>query len=323
MGVNDDQHQAATCCRRQCASSSSRATTPGVAPTGPTSPSTTDDVGLVMGLQRLGRPRPPPATSPGQGRHDRRRSPSSQRVDATGRHRHGGRSDRHRRRAAPFSTEERLASWVVRTHLTREQHRAAPARRPGRREGRLAGQGHRTRETTGHVDDVAGLGAAGGAGAVTRTKTDRATQLLQDNLRRSRDVRTPGRKLEVITVTDAGDHGDHRGRAPGRRTAPGLDRSVTATTPPPAPRTSSSSTGIILPTFDDPNDAVARELIAVSVPPSVRRSSRPRLDEYVLACGRGALHRPATAARPTATLATTKAAAPRAGLRRLLRSSPP
>ena len=120
-------------------------------------------------------------------------------------------------------------------------------------------------ETNGHVDDVACFARPGVVlAAVTDDVTDWRYELLQDNLRRLRaatDAR--GRTFEVhtvpmpaimeITEEEAWGVDSAEGsipRRPGDKTAASYLNFLIV------------NGGIILPTFDDPNDEVAREIIA-------------------------------------------------------------
>ena len=119
------------------------------------------------------------------------------------------------------------------------------------------------------MDDVAcfvrpGVVLAG----VTEDKDDWRYELLQDNLRLLRETKdAKGRQLEVITVPMpaimeiAEDE------------AWGIDSAEGSIPRHPGDKTAASylnflivNGGIILPTFDDPNDAVAHEIIAGAFP---------------------------------------------------------
>ncbi len=120
-------------------------------------------------------------------------------------------------------------------------------------------------ETNGHVDDVACFARPGVVlAAVTEDADDWRYELLQDNLRRLREATdAKGRRLEVhtvpmpaimeITAEEAWGVDSAEGsipRRPGDKTAASYLNFLIV------------NDGIILPAFDDPNDAVAREIIA-------------------------------------------------------------
>ena len=134
-------------------------------------------------------------------------------------------------------------------------------------------------ETNGHVDDVACFVRPGVVlAAVTEDEDDWRYELLQDNLRVLRaatDAR--GRGLEVhtvpmpaimeITEEEAWGVDSAEGsipRRPGDKTAASYLNFLIV------------NGGVILPTFDDPNDGVAREIIAGAVPGARgRHGARP------------------------------------------------
>ena len=120
-------------------------------------------------------------------------------------------------------------------------------------------------ETNGHVDDVACFARPGVViAAVTDDKADWRYELLQDNLRRLQEATDArDRRLEVhtvpmpaimeITEEEAWGVDSAEGsipRRPGDKTAASFLNFLIV------------NGGIILPAFDDPNDEVAREIIA-------------------------------------------------------------
>jgi agmatine deiminase len=120
-------------------------------------------------------------------------------------------------------------------------------------------------ETNGHVDDVACFARPGVVlAAITEDKDDWRYGLLQDNLQRLREaVDARGRQLEVhtlpmpaimvITEEEAWGVDSAEGsipRVPGDKTAASYLNFLIV------------NGGIILPAFDDPNDDVAKEIIA-------------------------------------------------------------
>jgi agmatine deiminase len=120
-------------------------------------------------------------------------------------------------------------------------------------------------ETNGHVDDVACFARPGVVlAAVTDDKADWRYELLQDDLRRLREATDArGRRLEVhtvpmpaimeITEEEAWGVDSAEGsipRRPGDKTAASYLNFLIV------------NGGIILPAFDDPNDDVAKEIIA-------------------------------------------------------------
>ena len=130
------------------------------------------------------------------------------------------------------------------------------------------------------MDDVACFVRPGVVlAAVTEDEDDWRYELLQDNLRLLRETTdAKGRQLEVITVPMPAIMEITEDEAWGVDSAEGS-----------IPRRAGDKTaasylnflivngGIILPTFDDPNDAVAHEIIAGGVPrPRGRHRARPR-----------------------------------------------
>ena len=127
------------------------------------------------------------------------------------------------------------------------------------------GKGIDPDETNGHVDDVACFVRPGVVlAAVTDDKDDWRYELLQDNLRVLRETTDArGRKLEVHTVPMPAIMEITEDEARG------VDNAEGSIPRHPGDKTAASylnflivNGGIILPTFDDPNDEVARGIIA-------------------------------------------------------------
>ena len=120
-------------------------------------------------------------------------------------------------------------------------------------------------ETNGHVDDVACFARPGVVlAAVTEDEDDWRYELLQDNLRRLQEATdAKGRRLEVHTVPMPAI------MAITEEEAWGVDSAEGSIPRRPGDKTAASylnflivNGGIILPTFDDPNDTVAKEIVA-------------------------------------------------------------
>ncbi len=141
------------------------------------------------------------------------------------------------------------------------------------------GKGIDPEETNGHVDDVACFVRPGVVlAAVTEDEDDWRYELLQDNLRVLRAATdAKGRQLEVHTVPMPAI------MEVTEEEAWGVDSAEGSIPRRPGDKTAASylnflivNGGIILPTFDDPNDDVAREIIAGAVPrPRGRHRARP------------------------------------------------
>ena len=224
-----------------------------------------------------------------------------------------------------ITTEECLLSPGRNPELTREQIEQHLRDYLGVEKVIWLAKGIDPDETNGHVDDVACFARPGVVlAAITEDEDDWRYELLQDNLRVLREATdAKGRTLEVHHRADAGDHGDHRGGGLGRRHAPrARSRGV------PGDKTAASylnflivNGGIILPTFDDPNDDVAREIIAGRLPrPRGRHRARPR--DRARRRQR-ALHHAAAAARLSSGQRRTTTAAGPQGLAAVVVSSRP
>jgi agmatine deiminase len=131
------------------------------------------------------------------------------------------------------------------------------------------GKGIDPDETNGHVDDVACFVRPGVVlAAITEDKADWRYELLQDNLRMLRETTdAKGRQLEVITVPMPAIMEITADEAWG------VDSAEESIPRHPGDKTAASylnflivSGGIILPTFGDPNDDVARGIIAGAFP---------------------------------------------------------
>jgi agmatine deiminase len=168
-----------------------------------------------------------------------------------------------------LTTEECLLSPGRNPDLSREQIEEQLRDYLGIEKVIWLGKGIDPDETNGHVDDVACFARPGVVLAgVTEDRGDWRYDLLQDNLRVLRE--TPdaqGRTLEVITVPmpaimeitaeEAWGVDSAEGsipRRPGDKTAASYLNFLIV------------NGGIVLPTFDDPNDDVAREIIAGAFP---------------------------------------------------------
>ena len=168
-----------------------------------------------------------------------------------------------------ITTEECLLSPGRNPDLTREQIEQHLRDYLGVEKVIWLARGIDPDETNGHVDDVACFVRPGVVlAAVTEDKDDWRYELLQDNLRVLREATdAKGRQLEVHTVPMPAIMEITEEEAWGVDTAEGsIPRR-------PGDKTAASylnflivNGGIILPTFDDPNDDVAREIIAGAFP---------------------------------------------------------
>ena len=168
-----------------------------------------------------------------------------------------------------ITTEECLLSPGRNPDLTREQIEQHLRDYLGVEKVVWLGKGIDPDETNGHVDDVACFARPGVVlAAVTEDEDDWRYELLQDNLRVLRETKdAKGRQLEVVTVPMPAIMEITEDEAWGVDSAEGsIPRR-------PGDKTAASylnflivNGGIVLPTFDDPNDAVAREIIAAAFP---------------------------------------------------------
>ena len=164
-----------------------------------------------------------------------------------------------------LTTEECLLSPGRNPDLTREQIEQYLCDYLGVEKVVWLGRGIDPEETNGHVDDVACFVRPGVVlAAVTEDEDDWRYELLQDNLRRLREATdAKGRRLEVhtmpmpaimeITEEEAWGVDSAEGtlpRQPGDKTAASYLNFLIV------------NGGVVLPTFDDPNDVVAEETLA-------------------------------------------------------------
>jgi agmatine deiminase len=168
-----------------------------------------------------------------------------------------------------ITTEECLLSPGRNPHLTREQIEEHLRDYLNVEKVIWLGRGIDPEETNGHVDDVACFARPGVVlAAVTDDEDDWRYELLQDNLRRLREATDArGRRLEVYTVPMPAI------LEISEEEAWGVDSAEGTIPRRPGDKTAASylnflivNDGVVMPTFDDPNDDPAREIIASLFP---------------------------------------------------------